>query len=56
MHWVMVGDLGTALGLHEEVLDAAVQQAIAKGWLIGEGKPPHSVCISSSVGKMAELS
>jgi hypothetical protein len=56
MHWVTVHDLAAALGFDEETLDAAVQQAMAKGWLIGEGKPPHSVCIASSFSKMAELS
>jgi len=50
VHWVMVQDLAARLGLEDKVLDAAVARAIEKGWLIGEGEPPHSVCLKDKDG------
>ena len=32
--------------LDYETADAAIVYAIQKGWLIGEGEPPHSVCLT----------
>jgi hypothetical protein len=56
MHWVVVDDLAPTLGLDGEVLQAAIDHAIHKGWLIGEGNPTQRVCIASSFSKMSELS
>jgi hypothetical protein len=46
VQWVMVCDIASSLGLDDDVLEAAVARAIEKGWLIGEGEPPHSVCLA----------
>jgi hypothetical protein len=40
----MVGGITRWLGEPDHLaIDAAVHQAIKKGWLIGEGEPPHRV-------------
>jgi hypothetical protein len=28
-------------------IDAAIALAIDKGWMVGEGAPPHSVCLKN---------
>lgn len=47
VRWVMVHELGLR---HPEAgegaIEAAIELAIAKGWLKGEGTPPHSVCLA----------
>lgn len=50
MHWVMVGEVARRLKLDEAVIDAAIRQAEAKGLLVAEGKPPHSVCLKAAGG------
>lgn len=52
--WVMVGELGlrhpdTAL----PTLDAALTLAIKNGWMIGEGAPLHSVCLTDDGRRLA---
>jgi hypothetical protein len=48
MHWVVVHDVAQRLGLEDQVITAAVRSAIAKGWFVGDGEPPHSVRLSMS--------
>jgi len=48
MRWVMVSDVAARLGLDDDAAEAGARQAIANGWLISEGDPPHSVCLASS--------
>lgn len=49
MRWVSVQELGLQHpDLSEQALDQAVAVAIAKGWMLGEGKPPHSVALTES--------
>lgn len=47
MKWVIVGELGLR---HPDTAitapDAALALAIDKGWMTGEGKSPHSVCLT----------
>lgn len=50
MRWVMVDDVARRLKLDEAVIDAAIRQAEAKGLLVVEGKPPHSVCLKAAGG------
>lgn len=54
MQWVMVGELGLR---HPdtpiETLDVALTLAIAKGWMTGEGSPPHSVCLTDEGRRLA---
>jgi hypothetical protein len=33
--------------LDYQAADEAIACAIGKGWLIGEGKPPHSICFTN---------
>jgi hypothetical protein len=32
--------------LTEAAIDQAVDMANAKGWMLGEGRPAHSVCLT----------
>jgi len=44
-----VHDLASRRGLDDDTLELAVRRAIEKGWLIGQGEPPHSVCLASGL-------
>jgi hypothetical protein len=49
MRWVSAHELGLRHpDLTEDAVDQAVAVAIAKGWMLGEGKPPHSVCLTDA--------
>lgn len=49
MRWIMVGELGLRHpNTSVATLDAALALAIEKGWMIGEGTPPHSVCLTDA--------
>jgi hypothetical protein len=48
MHWVAVHEIAQRLGLKNDVIETAVHLAIAKGWLVGDGEPPHSVRLTMS--------
>jgi hypothetical protein len=45
-HWRTLAPIADALGLDQDTGDAAIAYAISRGWLIGEGKPPHSICLT----------
>jgi len=48
MRWVMVHELGLRhADAGEAAVNAAIALAIDKGWMVGEGAPPHSVCLKS---------
>lgn len=48
MRWVMVHELGLRhADAGEATVEAAIALAIDKGWMIGEGAPPHSVCLKT---------
>jgi len=36
--------IARSVALDYKTADAAIAYAIEKGWLIGEGEPPHSIC------------
>ena len=36
------------LALDYETADTAIGYAIQKGWLIGEGEPPQSICLTEA--------
>jgi hypothetical protein len=46
MQWRMSQTIGEALGQDEPPADAAIAYAIETGWLIGEGNPPRSICLT----------
>ena len=49
MHWLMVDELWLRHpNTSAATLEAAVALAIAKGWMIGEGMPAHSVCLTDA--------
>jgi hypothetical protein len=52
--WVSVHEIAQRLGLDDQVVDRAVQFSIDRGWVIGDGYPPHSVRLT--VTSMQELS
>lgn len=50
MRWVMVDEVARRLKLDGAAVDAAIHEAEAKGLLVAEGKPPHSVCLKAAGG------
>ena len=50
MRWVMVDEVAQRLKLDGAAVDSAIRQAEAKGLLVSEGSPPHSVCLKSVGG------
>lgn len=46
-HWVTVHEVSQRLGLDDETAEAAVRQALAQGWFVADGDPPHSVRLSA---------
>jgi hypothetical protein len=46
MQWRMVRLIARTVALDYETADAAIAYAIERGWLIGEGEPPHSICLT----------
>jgi hypothetical protein len=46
MQWRMVRLTARSVAFDYKTADAAISYAIQKGWLIGEGEPPHSVCLT----------
>ena len=46
MHWRTVGPIGQAAGLGDA--SEAVAYAAGEDWLLTEGQPPHSICLTES--------
>jgi hypothetical protein len=46
MPWRMVRLIARSVAFDYKTADAAIDYAIQKGWLIGEGEPPHSICLT----------
>jgi hypothetical protein len=46
MQWRKVRLMARSVAFDHETADAAICYAIKKGWLIGVGEPPHSVCLT----------
>jgi hypothetical protein len=46
MQYRMARPVAIAAAMDDAAADAAVAYAIQKGWLIGDGEPPHSVCVT----------
>ncbi len=38
--------IARSVALDYKTADAAIAYAVEKGWLIGEGEPPHSICLT----------
>ncbi|MPZ34933.1 MAG: hypothetical protein GEV13_28820 [Rhodospirillales bacterium] len=52
--WVSVHEIARRLALDDQVVERAVDLAIDRGWLVGDGYPPHSVRLAAT--SMQELS
>jgi hypothetical protein len=48
MQWRMVRLIARSVAFDYKTADAAISYAIQKGWLIGEGIPPHSICLTDA--------
>ena len=48
MEYREVRRMARVLALDYETADAAIAYAFQEGWLIGEGEPPHSVCLTDA--------
>jgi hypothetical protein len=46
MQYRMARSIARAVALDYETADTAIAYAIGKGWLIWEGNPPESVCLT----------
>ena len=46
VQWRLTNSIGKALGLDQGASDAAIAYAIGKDWLLTEGQPPHSICLT----------
>ena len=46
VHWRTVGPIGQAVGLDDA--GEAVAHAAGQDWLLTEGQPPHSICLTES--------
>jgi hypothetical protein len=46
MHWCTVDSIMAAAGVADPAADAAVAFAVGRGWLLEEGQPPHSICLT----------
>lgn len=53
MRWVMVDEVAQRLRLDQDTVDAAIRLAEAKGLLIAEGTPVHSVCLTDDGRQLA---
>ena len=49
----MVAPIAQSIGFDAAAAEAAVALAIEQGWLIGTGKPPHSVCLTDEGRNLA---
>jgi hypothetical protein len=56
MQWRMVRLIARSVAFDYKTADAAISYAIQKGWLIGEGVPPHSVCLTDSGRNLSSTS
>jgi|HubBroStandDraft_6_1064221.scaffolds.fasta_scaffold34880_6 hypothetical protein len=48
MQWRMARLIARSVAFDYKTADAAISYAIQKGWLIGEGVPPHNVCLTDA--------
>ena len=46
LEYRMVSLIARLVTIDYETADAAIAYAIQKGWLIGEGEPPQSICLT----------
>jgi hypothetical protein len=46
MQWRTAQTIAEAVSQDQDTADVAIAYAIGKDWLIGEGSPPHSICLT----------
>jgi hypothetical protein len=55
MRWVALQQVARRLQIRRTFVTEAVRVAVNSGWLIGEGEPPHSVCLTDQGRAMAAI-
>jgi hypothetical protein len=50
----MAQTIGKAVGIDKATADVAVAYTVENGWLIAEGNPPHSICITEAGRALVE--
>ena len=53
-HWRTADRIDKALGLDHGASNAAIAFAVAREWLLTEGQPPHSICLTDGGRIMAQ--
>ena len=46
MHWCTVDSIMAAAGVADAAADDAIAYAVERDWLLAEGRPPHSICLT----------
>ena len=49
--WVKLQDVEQRLGIDKASAKAAMRLAVERGWLIADGRSPHSVCPLTEAGR-----
>ena len=53
MQWRTVEPIATGAGLDDAAASQAIAYAVERDWLLTEGKPPHSICLTDGGRVMA---
>ena len=53
MRWATVDSIMAAAGVADAAADDAIAFAAGQDWLLTEGQPPHSICLTESGRVMA---
>jgi hypothetical protein len=48
MLWRMAQTMGDAIGIDEAAADVAIVYAVERDWLIADGNPLHSICLTDA--------
>ena len=46
MHWRTVDSIADGTGVDEAAADDAIAYAVGREWILSEGQPPHSICLT----------
>ena len=54
MRWATVDSIMAGAAVPEAAADDAIAFAVAQDWLLAEGQPPHSICLTDAGRIMAQ--
>ena len=54
MRWATVDSIMAGAGVPEAAADDAIALAAGRDWLLTEGQPPHSICLTDAGRIMAQ--